>query len=184
MTKKTNEDEMKKKVLSQMMKKKDIGDELVKKMPPKVLKEVYKKISEKNFKDMLSNVFTLAMCAVKNCEKETLNLAKIQDEKDIKVSAIMKKFKEKKITQEKANAEILKINSQFQKTEENFKYMECSLKTCSEFMKKHLLFLINTLNKKFKDDKEKLNKLKEYTILFNKKIIDMKDVRQFFKEFI
>jgi hypothetical protein len=44
--------------------------------------------------------------------------------------------------------------------------------------------MINNLNIKFKDNKENLNKLKTYKKLFNKKEIDMKDVRQFYKEFI
>jgi hypothetical protein len=51
-------------------------------------------------------------------------------------------------------------------------------------MKKQLLLMIDNLNTKFKDDKVKLEKLKTYSTLFNKKEINIKDVRQFYEEFI
>jgi hypothetical protein len=113
-----------------------------------------------------------------------MNLTKVKSEKDIQNSAIMKKLLDKKITEDKANLELAKINSKFQKTEENLKFIECSLKNCTEFMKKQLLLMIDNLNIKFKDNKVKLDKLKTYSTLFNKKEINIKDVRQFYKEFI
>ena len=51
-------------------------------------------------------------------------------------------------------------------------------------MKKQLTFTIDNLNTKFKDDKVKLDKLKTYSTLFKKKEINIKDVCQFYKEFI
>jgi hypothetical protein len=51
-------------------------------------------------------------------------------------------------------------------------------------MKKQLLLGIDNLKIKFKDDKEKLDKLKNYNKLFNKTKIDIKDVKNFYIEFI
>jgi len=142
------------------------------------------KLPNKNFKDILDNAIKLSICGTQKCHKEKFNLIKIKEEKEVKTDAVMMKFLDKKITQEKANTEIAKINSKFQKTEDSFKFLECSLKNCTEFIKKQLTFTIDNLNTKFKDDKIKLEKLKTYSTLFNKKDIDMKDVRQFYKEFI
>jgi len=50
-------------------------------------------------------------------------------------------------------------------------------------MKSLLLRTIFNLMKKYNDDKIKLAKLKEYEKIFNKKTINMKDVREFYKEF-
>jgi len=172
------------KKVNSKIQKKDIGKEFVKKIPPKFINEINKKLPNKNFKDILDNAFKLGMCGVQKCQKELMNLTKVKSEKDIQNSAIMKKLLDKKITEDKANLELAKINSKFQKTEENLKFIECSLKNCTEFMKKQLLLMIDNLNTKFKDDKVKLEKLKTYSTLFNKKEINIKDVRQFYKEFI
>jgi hypothetical protein len=62
--------------------------------------------------------------------------------------------------------------------------MECSLKNCFEFMQKQLILTIdNYLKIKHKDDKQKLKRLDDYIKIFNKKHIDMKNVRLFYKEF-
>jgi hypothetical protein len=62
--------------------------------------------------------------------------------------------------------------------------MECSLKNCFEFMQKQLILTIdNYLKIKHKDDKQKLKRLDDYIKIFNKKHIDMKDIRLFYKEF-
>jgi hypothetical protein len=175
--------EVMKKVYSKMQKK-DLGKEIIKKMPAKVVNDINKKLPNKNFKDILDNAIKLGMCGIQKCQKETLNLAKIKAKKDVQTAAVMTKLLDKKITQEKANIELEKINSKFQKTEDSFKFLECSLKNCTEFMKNQLTFTIGNLNTKFKDNKVKLDKLKTYSTLFNKKDIDMKDVRQFYKEFI
>ena len=142
------------------------------------------KLPNKNFKDILDNAIKLSICGTQKCHKEKFNLIKIKEENEVKTDAIMMKFLDKKITQEKANIEIAKINSKFQNSKENLKFLECSSKNCTEFVKKQLLFTIDNLNTKFKDNKVKLDKLKTYSALFNKKDIDMKDVRQFYKEFI
>jgi hypothetical protein len=142
------------------------------------------KLPNKNFKDILDNAIKLSICGTQKCHKEKFNLIKIKEEKEVKTDAVMMKFLDKKITQEKANTEIAKINSKFQNSKENLKFLECSLKNCTEFIKKQLTFTIDNLNTKFKDNKVKLDKLKTYSTLFNKKDIDMKDVRQFYKEFI
>ena len=164
------------------LQKKNMGNDIIKTIPSKILKNI--NIPKKNLKNMLNNVFKLSICGYQKCQKELINLTKIGEKKDIKVKAILKKLQDGKITQEKANTDIAKINSKFQNSKENLKYIECSLKNCTEFMKKQLFIMIDNLNTKFKDDKVKLEKLKTYSTLFNKKDINIKDVRQFYKEFI
>jgi len=164
--------------------KKDFGNEIIKKMPPKILDEIYKKIPEQNFKAVINNSFKLAMCGFSKCTTEMANLNKIKQTKDIKIANLIKKLQEGKITKEKFELQTLQINRTFQISQENFKFIECALSNCVEFMKKQLLLGIDNLKIKFKDDKEKLDKLKNYNKLFNKTKIDIKDVKNFYIEFI
>jgi hypothetical protein len=133
-------------------------------------------------KSILENALILAKCGFEKCEIEHNNLIKLKNKYDLKMSKLYDQ--NTKITEDKLKKEILKINSQFHKSKENLKMAECQLKNCSEFIKKQLLFMIDNLNIKFKDNKERLNKLKTYKKLFNKKEIDIKYVHQFYKEFI
>ena len=97
--------EVMKKVYSKMQKK-DLGKEIIKKMPAKVVNDINKKLPNKNFKDILDNAIKLGMCGIQKCHKETLNLAKIKAKKDVQTAAVMTKLLDKKITQEKANIEL------------------------------------------------------------------------------
>ena len=133
-------------------------------------------------KKIIENALLLAKCGFEKCEKEHNNLTKLKNKYDLKMSKLYDQ--NTKITEDKLKKELLKINSQFYKSKENFKMAECQIKNCFNIMKNQLLFMIDNLNIKFKDDKIKLNKLKTYTKLFNKTEIDIKDVRQFYKEFI
>jgi len=131
---------------------------------------------------IIENSLLLVKCGFEKCEKEHNNLTKLKNKYDLKMSKLYDQ--NTKITEDKFKKELLKITSQFHKSKENFKMAECQLNNCFDIMKKQLLLMINNLNIKFKDDKVKLNKLKTYATLFNKKEIDIKDVRQFYQEFI
>jgi hypothetical protein len=133
--------------------------------------------------DFVDNVIKLVKCANEKCQKERDQNKKLTDKRDIKLSNLYKQYKEGKITKDKYNSETTKIYSIHEKTEENLKFIECKIKNCFEYMKSLLLRTIFNLMKNYKDDKIKLAKLKEYKKLFNKKTIDIKDVREFYKEF-
>jgi len=133
--------------------------------------------------DFVENVIKLVKCANEKCQKEREQNKKLTDKRDIKLSNLYKQYKEGKITKDKYNSETTKIYSIHEKTEENLKFIECKIKNCFEYMKSLLLRTIFNLMKNYKDDKIKLAKLKEYKKLFNKKTIDIKDVREFYKEF-
>ena len=133
--------------------------------------------------DFVENVIKLVKCANEKCKKEKEQNKKLTDKRDIKLSNLYKQYKEGKITKDKYNSETTKIYSIYEKTEENLKFIECKIKNCFEYMKSLLLRTICNLMKKYNDDKIKLAKLKEYKKLFNKKTIDIKDVREFYKEF-
>jgi len=133
--------------------------------------------------DFVENVIKLVKCANEKCQKEREQNKKLTDKRDIKLSNLYKQYKEGKITKDKYNSETTKIYSIHEKTEENLKFIECKIKNCFEYMKLLLLRTIFNLMKNYKDNKIKLAKLKEYKKLFNKKTIDIKDVREFYKEF-
>lgn len=133
--------------------------------------------------DFVENVIKLVKCANEKCKKAKEQNKKLTDKRDIKLSNLYKQYKEGKITKDKYNSETTKIYSIHEKTEENLKFIECKIKNCFEYMKSLLLRTIFNLMKKYNDDKIKLAKLKEYKKLFNKKTIDIKDVREFYKEF-
>ena len=133
--------------------------------------------------DFVENVIKLVKCANEKCQKEREQNKKLTDKRDIKLSNLYKQYKEGKITKDKYNSETTKIYSIYEKTEENLKFIECKIKNCFEYMKSLLLRTIFNLMKNYKDNKIKLAKLKEYKKLFNKKTIDIKDVREFYKEF-
>ncbi len=141
-------------------------------------------IPEKNLKNILDSTIKYVMCGVQKCEKEYIELNKIQIKKDNKIANLTNKFQNGKITKEKYELQVTKLTKEFQKTKENFKFIECSLNNCFEFIKKLLLIMVKNFMIKYKDDKEKLNKLKVYYKLFNKTKINIKDVRQFYNEFI
>jgi len=133
--------------------------------------------------DFVENVIKLVKCANEKCQKEREQNKKLTDKRDIKLSNLYKQYKEGKITKDKYKSKTTKIYSIHEKTEENLKFIECKIKNCFEYMKSLLLRTIFNLMKNYKDDKIKLAKLKEYKKLFNKKTIDIKDVREFYKEF-
>ena len=166
------------------MNKKDIADEIIKKIPSKVINEIIKKIPKKKFTDLFKITVKNLMCGILTCNTEFMNLDKIKNEKDIKLDKLTKKFKDKKITKEKYEVETQKIYSKYFNSEEHFKFIECSLNNCVEFMKKQLLLIIDIKIIKIKDNKELLTKLKAYKKLFNQPTINMKDIRKFYKEFM
>lgn len=154
-------------------------------MPRKLIDDVYLKLPDEKFNEIIDNTIKLSICSVKKCDKELTLFKKIKREKDINLDNLYKKFEEKKITKKEYDIQERTINNTFKKTEENMNFIECSLKNCFEFMKKQLLLTINNvLPIKFKDNPEKLNRLKYYNKLFNKKKIDMKDIKKFYDEFV
>jgi hypothetical protein len=152
------------------------------KIHDKSIDTILNKIPEKNLKEIFDVAFKMAICGVQKCSTELINLKKIKIEKDNDLLKLIKKFQEGKITKEKFKIESCKIKSKYQKSEENLKFIECSLKNCNELMKKQLLLSIDNLTIKFKGNSEKLNKLKVYKKLFNKP--NMKDIKQFYNDFI
>lgn len=152
------------------------------KIHDKPIDTILNKIPEKKIKEIFDTAFKMAMCGIQKCSIELINLKKIKIEKDNDLLKLIKKFQEGKITKEKYQIESCKINSKYQKSEENLKFIECSLKNCNDLMKKQLLLSIDNLTIKFKGNPEKLNKLKVYKKLFNKP--NMKDIKQFYNDFI
>jgi hypothetical protein len=154
-------------------------------MPRNIIDDVYNKIPDKHLKEIIDNSIKLSTCGIKKCQIEMMHLNKIKHEKNIKIDNLYNKFQEGKITKEDYEKQVIKLNNDFKKSEENFKFIECSLNNCFEFMKKQLLLTINNkLTIQFKHDKEKLNRLKFYNKLFNGKQINMKDIRLFYNEFV
>jgi hypothetical protein len=152
------------------------------KIHDKPIDTILNKIPEKKIKEIFDTAFKMAMCGIQKCSIELINLKKIKIEKDNNLLKLIKKFQEGKITKEKYQIESCKINSKYQKSEENLKFIECSLKNCNDLMKKQLLLSIDNLTIKFKGNPEKLNKLKVYKKLFNKP--NMKDIKKFYNDFI
>jgi len=149
-----------------------------------MIDNILKQIPNKKFMDMLNITFKNIMCGTQKCSAEIMDLNKITIEKDKHLFELTKKFQDKKITQEKYQQEIKKFNQKFLKSEENFKFIECSLKNCFDFMKKQLLITIDVKMSIVKNDKEKMNKLKAYKKLFSKKTINIEDIRNFYDEFM
>uniref|UniRef100_A0A6C0LIM7 Uncharacterized protein n=1 Tax=viral metagenome TaxID=1070528 RepID=A0A6C0LIM7_9ZZZZ len=146
--------------------------------------KVFKNIPKKKFIDMLEITVKNVMCGAQTCSAELMNLNKIKIEKDKDLFELTKKLQDNKITPEKYQQEIKKINEKFIRSEEHFKFIECSLKNCVEFMKKQLLITIDIKKTVVKNDKELLNKLKIYKKLFSKKTINIEDIRKFYHEFM
>jgi hypothetical protein len=146
--------------------------------------KTYKTLPNEKLKEFIDVAAKNAICAFQNCNAELMNLNKIKAKRDEDFSILIKKLQDKTITQKKYEEEMQKINSKFLKTEQSFKYMECSLKNCFEFMKKQLLITVDTKIAKFKNNEAKMNKLEVYKKLFNQPTINMKDIRKFYKEFM
>jgi hypothetical protein len=158
--------------------KQDVENE----MSNKILDDIFKIIPKKKFTDLIEITVQNIMCGFKTCNVELMQLNKIKVKNDNKILKLTKKFQDKIITKEKYEAELKKINTSLLKTKENLKFIECSLSNCFEFIKKQLLISIDIQMITFKDNKEKINKLKAYYKLFNKKTIDIKDVKRFYNE--
>jgi hypothetical protein len=133
--------------------------------------------------EAVENIAKLIKCANEKCQKEKEKLQKINVERDGILSALYKEYKEGKITKQKFNNDAKKITNKYEKTEENLKFIECKIKNCFEYMKYQLNRTVFNLTNTHKNNKTKLLKLKEYEKLFNKKKIDIKDVRRFYNEF-
>jgi hypothetical protein len=159
-------------------------DKVFKGINNEMIDNILKQIPKKKFMDMLNATFKNVMCGAQTCSAEIMDLNKITIQKDKDLLKLTKKFQDNKITQEKYKQEIKKITLKFLKAEENFKFMECSLKNCFDFMKKQLLITIDVKMSIVKNDKEKMNKLKDYKKLFSKKTINIEDIRKFYDEFM
>jgi hypothetical protein len=146
--------------------------------------KTYKTLPNEKLKEFIDVAAKNAICAFQNCNAELMNLNKIKAKRDEDFSILIKKLQDKTITQKKYEEEMQKINSKFLKTEQSFKYMECSLKNCFEFMKKQLLITVDTKIAKFNNNEAKMKKLEVYKNLFNQTTINMKDIRKFYKEFM
>ena len=131
--------------------------------------------------DFVENNIKLVKCANEKCQKEREQNKKLTDKRDIKLSNLYKQYKEGKITKDKYNSETTKIYSIHEKTEENLKFIECKIKNCFEYMKSLLLRTIFNLMKNYKDNKIKLNKLKEYKNYLIKKQLILKMSENFTK---